>query len=257
MESLVPAILEQKVTGERGPAGVARPGRAATASRRPARPSWRLRVPPRPPRWPRCPTTPSTRSASSGAGPTLIRRVAARAAWFEEIVDLPSTEAYARLTALPGHRAVDRGRGRRPRARRRGRGERRRLPPAQPRGLRARRRAARGRRADARAARAVAGPARAGRPAARAQRDRRAEATARASRRVASSATDAYTRGKPTRGAPNDDHRPRPERHRRCRRRRGDAVHARLPPRPVDDLLRERILVIDGGDGHARPGATS
>ena len=32
----------------------------------------------------------------------LIRRVAARAAWFEAIVDLPLAEAYARLTAVPG-----------------------------------------------------------------------------------------------------------------------------------------------------------
>jgi len=32
----------------------------------------------------------------------LIRRVAARAAWFEAIVDLPLPAAYARLTAIPG-----------------------------------------------------------------------------------------------------------------------------------------------------------
>ena len=32
----------------------------------------------------------------------LIRRVTARAAWFEAIVDLPLAEAYARLTAVPG-----------------------------------------------------------------------------------------------------------------------------------------------------------
>jgi 3-methyladenine DNA glycosylase/8-oxoguanine DNA glycosylase len=32
----------------------------------------------------------------------LIRRVAARAAWFEGVVDLPLADAYARLTAVPG-----------------------------------------------------------------------------------------------------------------------------------------------------------
>ena len=92
---------------------MARAGPRSTASRRPARPSCgsgsrRRRRP-----WPPSPTTPTTRSASSSAAPTLIRRVAARAAWFEAIVDLPLAEAYARLTAVPGHRAVDGRRGRR------------------------------------------------------------------------------------------------------------------------------------------------
>ena len=32
----------------------------------------------------------------------VIRRVAARAGWFEAIVDLPLPEGYARLTAMPG-----------------------------------------------------------------------------------------------------------------------------------------------------------
>ncbi len=32
----------------------------------------------------------------------LIRRVAAKAAWFEAIIELPLPDAYARLTAVPG-----------------------------------------------------------------------------------------------------------------------------------------------------------
>jgi 3-methyladenine DNA glycosylase/8-oxoguanine DNA glycosylase len=101
LESLVPAILEQKVTGQqahRGMAGLTRVhGEAA-----PGPPEWRLRLPPPPavlaalPYYAYHPFGVEQRRAE------LIRRVAARAPWFEASVDLPLVEAYARLTAVPG-----------------------------------------------------------------------------------------------------------------------------------------------------------
>jgi 3-methyladenine DNA glycosylase/8-oxoguanine DNA glycosylase len=97
----VPAILEQKVTGQqahRGLAGLTRVhGEAA-----PGPPEWRLRLLPPPavlaalPYYAYHPFDVEQRRAE------VIRRVAARAAWFEAIVDLPLVEAYARLTAVPG-----------------------------------------------------------------------------------------------------------------------------------------------------------
>jgi 3-methyladenine DNA glycosylase/8-oxoguanine DNA glycosylase len=101
LESLVPAILEQKVTGQqahRGLAGLSRVhGEAA-----PGPPEWCLRLPPPPavlaalPYYGYHPFGVEQRRAE------VIRRVAAHAAWFEAIVDLPLVEAYARLTAVPG-----------------------------------------------------------------------------------------------------------------------------------------------------------
>ena len=101
LESLVPAILEQKVTGDEarrawrrliathgGPA----PGPAA----------FRLRLPPTPdvlaglPYYAYHPFGVEQRRAE------LIRRVAARARWFEAITALPIEDAHARLTATPG-----------------------------------------------------------------------------------------------------------------------------------------------------------
>ena len=125
-----PAILEQKVTGEAARRawfglirvyGEAAPGPPELAPPPPARRRRRL---PALPYYAYHPFGVERRRAD------LIRRVASRAAWFEGIVDLPLPEAYARLTARARDRAVDRGRGRRPGARRRRRGERRRLPPA-------------------------------------------------------------------------------------------------------------------------------
>ena len=99
LELLVPAILEQKVTGH---GGLARVGGTHPCPRRPAPgPSeWHLRLAP---------------NAATLAGlryyayhpfgierrrAERIRRVASRAAWFEAIVDLPLADAYARLRAL-------------------------------------------------------------------------------------------------------------------------------------------------------------
>ena len=101
LESLVPAILEQKIAGEearRAMAGLIRVhGEAA-----PGPPELRLRL------WP----TPATLAALpyyayhpfgvEQRRADLIRRVASRPAWFEAIVDLPLAEAHARLTAVPG-----------------------------------------------------------------------------------------------------------------------------------------------------------
>ena len=101
IESLVPAILEQKVIGEearRALLGLVRVhGESA-----PGPPELGLRLPPRPeilaglPYYAYHPFGVERRRAE------LIRRVAARASWFEAVVDLPLTEAYARLTAVPG-----------------------------------------------------------------------------------------------------------------------------------------------------------
>ena len=118
------------------------------------------------------PTTRSTRSGWSGGGPTSSGAVAARANRFEEIVDAAAAPPrYARLRAMPGIGPWTAAEVARPGARRPGRGQRRRLPPAEPRGLRARRRAEGDRRADARAARAVPRPSRPGGPAPRGERD--------------------------------------------------------------------------------------
>jgi 3-methyladenine DNA glycosylase/8-oxoguanine DNA glycosylase len=101
LESLVPAILEQKVTGleaSRAWRGLIRVhGEAA-----PGPAEWRLRLGP----------TASTLAALpyyayhpfgiERRRAELIRRVAARAGWFEAIVDLPLPDAYARLMAVPG-----------------------------------------------------------------------------------------------------------------------------------------------------------
>ena len=101
LESLVPAILEQKITGEearRAMTGLIR----VYGEPAPGPPELNLRL------WP----TPATLAALPYYGyhpfgverrrAELIRRVAGRAAWFEAIVDLPLPDAYARLTAIPG-----------------------------------------------------------------------------------------------------------------------------------------------------------
>jgi 3-methyladenine DNA glycosylase/8-oxoguanine DNA glycosylase len=101
LESLVPAILEQKVTGDearRAMRGLIR----SHGEPAPGPPEWRLRLPP----------APATLAALAYYAyhpfgverrrAELIRRVASRASWFEAIVDMPLVEAYARLTAVPG-----------------------------------------------------------------------------------------------------------------------------------------------------------
>jgi len=101
LESLIPAILEQKVVGKearRALLGLLR----VYGEPAPGPPELGLRLPPRPeilaglPYYVFHPFGVERRRAD------LIRRVSARAAWYEAIVDLPFAEAYARLTAIPG-----------------------------------------------------------------------------------------------------------------------------------------------------------
>ncbi len=133
----------------RGRPRIARPGHPRAEGDRAGGPSSVVRPDPRP-RRARPGPAPSGGSACGPAPATLaalpyyayhpfgveqrraevIRRVASRAAWFEAIVDLPLPERLRAADGRARDRAVDRGRGRRPGARRPRRGERRRLPPA-------------------------------------------------------------------------------------------------------------------------------
>jgi 3-methyladenine DNA glycosylase/8-oxoguanine DNA glycosylase len=101
LESLVPAILEQKVIGEEARRAwfelVRRHGEAA-----PGPPELGLRLPPAPATLAALPYFAYHPLGVERRRAELIRRVAARAAWFEAIVDLPMADAYARLTAVPG-----------------------------------------------------------------------------------------------------------------------------------------------------------
>jgi 3-methyladenine DNA glycosylase/8-oxoguanine DNA glycosylase len=101
VESLVPAILEQKVTGEearRALTGLIRVhGEAA-----PGPPDWRLRLPPTPVTLAALPYYAYHPFGIERRRAELIRAVASRPSWFEAIVDLPIDAAYARLTAVPG-----------------------------------------------------------------------------------------------------------------------------------------------------------
>ena len=101
LESLIPAILEQKVTGQeasRAWAGLMRT-HGETA---PGPPEWRLRLSPAPAILAALPYYDYHPFGIERRRAELIRRVAARAAWFEAIVDLPAADAHARLTAVPG-----------------------------------------------------------------------------------------------------------------------------------------------------------
>jgi 3-methyladenine DNA glycosylase/8-oxoguanine DNA glycosylase len=101
LESLIPAILEQKVTSEeahRAFTGLIRVhGEAA-----PGPPEWKLRLAPTPATLAALPYYAYHPFGIERRRAELIRRVASRASWFEAIVDLPLPEAYARLTAVPG-----------------------------------------------------------------------------------------------------------------------------------------------------------
>jgi 3-methyladenine DNA glycosylase/8-oxoguanine DNA glycosylase len=101
LESLLPAILEQKVTGQeahRAWFGLIR----AYGEPAPGPPEWRLRIGPSPATLAGLPYYAYHPFGVERRRAELIRRVAARAAWFEAIVDLPLPDAYARLIAVPG-----------------------------------------------------------------------------------------------------------------------------------------------------------
>jgi len=101
LESLIPAILEQKVIGEEARRAlfelVRRHGETA-----PGPAELGMRLPPAPATLAGLPYYAFHPLGVERRRAELIRRVASRAAWFEAIVDLPLPEAYARLTALPG-----------------------------------------------------------------------------------------------------------------------------------------------------------
>jgi 3-methyladenine DNA glycosylase/8-oxoguanine DNA glycosylase len=101
-EALVPAILEQKVTGTEAHRvwhalvrthGEAAPGPGADMG---------LRLLPEPATLAQLPYYAYHPLGLERRRADLIRAVAARAAWFEAIVDLPLPDAYARLLAVPG-----------------------------------------------------------------------------------------------------------------------------------------------------------
>jgi 3-methyladenine DNA glycosylase/8-oxoguanine DNA glycosylase len=101
IESLVPAILEQKVIGTEARRayfslirmhGEPAPGPAELGLRLPPAPATLARIP----YYDFHPFGVERRRAD------LIRRVASRAPWFEAIVNLPFADAYARLVAVPG-----------------------------------------------------------------------------------------------------------------------------------------------------------
>ncbi len=101
LESLVPAILEQKVTGgeaRRAWAGLIRThGEAA-----PGPPEWGLRLSPAASTLATLPYFAFHPFGVEQRRADLIRGVASRAAWFESIVDMPLEDAYARLLSVPG-----------------------------------------------------------------------------------------------------------------------------------------------------------
>ena len=101
VDALVPAILEQKVIGEEARRAlfqlVRRHGDPA-----PGPAELGLRLPPAPATLAALPYYAYHPFGVERRRAELIRQVAARASWFEAIVDLPLADAYARLTAVPG-----------------------------------------------------------------------------------------------------------------------------------------------------------
>lgn len=101
MAALVPAILEQKVTGaeaRRAWFGLVRDH--GTAAPGPA--DLRLRLPPPDAALAALPYYAYHPYGVERRRADLIRRVASRGAWFESTADMTHAEAHARLTALPG-----------------------------------------------------------------------------------------------------------------------------------------------------------
>jgi 3-methyladenine DNA glycosylase/8-oxoguanine DNA glycosylase len=99
MESLVPAIIEQKVTGReafRAFRGLVR------RYGEPAPGPLGLMLPPEPETLARLPYYAFHPLGVERRRADTIRRAAGRAAWLEEVVALPLPEAYARLRSIPG-----------------------------------------------------------------------------------------------------------------------------------------------------------
>lgn len=107
LDALLPAILEQKVTGteaRRAWLGLLRAHGAPAPMPRPV--GWAgdraLRLRPEAATLARLPTYAYHRFGVEGRRAETIRRAAARADWLEEVVDLPAADAQARLRSVPG-----------------------------------------------------------------------------------------------------------------------------------------------------------
>ncbi len=107
LDVLVPAILEQKVTGAEARRAWyelirthGEPAPAPTPEVGPAGPG--LRLTPSAATLARLPYYAYHPFGVEQRRADLIRRIASRAAWFEAIVDLPLPEAHARLRSVPG-----------------------------------------------------------------------------------------------------------------------------------------------------------
>jgi 3-methyladenine DNA glycosylase/8-oxoguanine DNA glycosylase len=101
LESLIPAILEQKITGQearRAWTGLVR----VHGEPAPGPVEWGLRLVPEPAKLAALPYYAYHPFGIEQRRAEIIRRIGARAAWFEAIVDLPAADGYARLTAVPG-----------------------------------------------------------------------------------------------------------------------------------------------------------
>ncbi len=101
IDSLVPAILEQKVTGQEA----ARAWRGLIrvhGEPAPGPETWRLRLSPSAATLAALPYYAYHPFGVERRRADLIRHVAARAAWFEASVDLPLADAYARMTSVTG-----------------------------------------------------------------------------------------------------------------------------------------------------------
>lgn len=101
LDALIPAILEQKVTGQeahRAWRGLV----SAYGEPAPGPTELRLHLPPAPERLAEVPYFRLHQLGVERRRAELIRRVASRVAWFEQITELSMGAAYARLTALPG-----------------------------------------------------------------------------------------------------------------------------------------------------------
>ncbi len=101
LDALLPAILEQKVTGveaRRAWQGLVR----AHGKPAPGPPGLGLMVTPAPETLARLPYYAYHPFGIEARRADLLRRVAARAAWFEAITELPLAEAQLRLQSIPG-----------------------------------------------------------------------------------------------------------------------------------------------------------
>ena len=101
LEALIPAILEQKVTGteaRRAWHGLIR----AHGADAPGDPIGRLRLTPEPATLARLPAYAYHPFGVESRRAGLIRRVAGRPSWFEAIVGMAPDAAQARLTSVPG-----------------------------------------------------------------------------------------------------------------------------------------------------------